>query len=157
MKKLLVFLLLLACFGYLANCDQFVEASIFGKISAKRACFLMQNAPNDQLFEEVEVVLSGNQVFCFCEFSFAEEFYKVHKDEIDGVQLYFDGVKPNEFFEKLDCQNISSKSVSGGCLYEAYTPYFLKSVNDGGKKVNIQLFCKDGEMVVGLPLIFTGF
>ena len=63
----------------------------------------------------------------------------------------------SSFFEKFDCQNISSKSVLGGCLYEAYTPYFLKSVNDGGKKVNIQLFCKDGEIVVGLPLIFTGF
>ena len=156
-KKLLVFLLLLVCFAYVANCDQFVEVALFDKISAKRVCFLMQNEEIGTLDEKIEVVLSGNQAFCFCDISLAKGFYETHKDVVDGIQVYIEGGKPKEVLNLLQCQNLSSKEFDGGVLYEGYTSSFGEWLNDDGVRLNVQLYFKNGEIVLGLPFIFTGF
>lgn len=117
----------------------------------------MENADIGEVDERIEVVLSGNQCFYFCDFPVAEEFYDNYKGDVLGVQVYFDAVDVQDVLDMFNCQTVSSQTISGGVLYTAFTSQYNAGLVENGRKTNIQIYFKNGEVIVGFPQIFTGF
>lgn len=153
MKKLFVFLILLGCL-----CSTFAfknqKNPIFDAKNVEKVCFVDEKSYDDDFF--VESVQCGDMFFNFCSLDEA----KKHIDQLKtfkAMQFYFVSTPAADILESLKAKIVSTERVENIEIINAYTPYFDKSVVVQGKKVNLQLAAKDGDIVAGFPMILTGF
>lgn len=107
--------------------------------------------------EDVEIVPSGDLYFNFFKSEF-ENFYKKYSDNAEAVQFYFLNADLGQMFYDLKFEIIEESKVGDMQVYCGYSPFFQKSYFLDGKKCNLQFACyKNGEVVIGFPIILTGF
>lgn len=152
MKKLIVFVLLLAC---LASTLAFKnEKNPIFSLPAQQVCFVDEKSYADKF--EVETVQCGDLIFNFC--SLEEAKKNLEKVEnFKAMQFYFSTTSFEEIIKTLKADVVSRENVENLEIINAYTPFFSKSVLLDGKKVNLQIAVKDGLVVAGFPMILTGF
>ena len=152
MKKLVVFVLLLACLG-----ATFVfknEKNPIFSLPAEEVCFVDEKSYADKF--SIETVQCGDLIFNFC--SLKDARANVDKiGDFKAVQFYFSSISVDKILDCLKADIISKEEVEGLEIVNAYTPYFSKSVNIKNKKVNLQIALKEGQIVVGFPMLLTGY
>ena len=146
MKKIVVFLIVLACL-----CVPFVikKQTIFQMPNIASVCLVTGQKEEFAL----QTVQSGDLVFNFCSLEEARQ----HLSEIDvkGLQFYFANQPIDEVLQTLKADIVSEENVNDIYIINAYTPYFADSVFVQNKKVNLQLAISNGKLIAGFPMILT--
>ena len=152
MKKLVVFVLLLACLG--ATFAFKNEKNPLFQMPAEQVCFVDEKSYSD-IFD-VETVQCGDLIFNFCSLQDARENLGKIKD-FKAIQFYFSSISCEELLKTLKAEILSEESPEGLRIINAYTPYFSKSVLIGNKKVNLQIALREERIVAGFPMLLTGY
>lgn len=154
MKKLFVFIALLGC---LCGTMFFkIEKNpIFQLDNVEQVCFVSPRDFSAQL--PVEAVSSGYLMFNYCSLQTAKENLSKLKQDMQCMQLYFQEINVEELFKKLKADVILTEDMGDFVVIDAYTPYFSDCVYLQNKKVNMQLVIKENQVVVGFPMLLTGY
>jgi len=150
MKKLLSFLLIMCC---LASTVFFRNdtTNIFRFENCEKVCFVSEK---DFGFESQR---SGDKIFSFCSYEEAKEVFENIKNDLDGIQFYFKGFDEQDFYKKFNARVVSKSQVEQIRLTCGYTPFFNQVILIDGKKVNFQIANTSDWVIVGFPLILTGY
>lgn len=76
---------------------------------------------------------------------------------IDGAVFYFNSFSFNSFQKQVDFIYQSDKQIQNYDIFYGYSREFSNDVKINGKKINFQLVNNNGEWILGVPLILTGF
>ena len=150
MKKLLLSILILVCISSTLN-FKFDLNPIFSIDGVEKVCFVTKE--NVEGFESVRC---GDNIFNFCTLDQATENLKT-LEQAKSFQLYFSDVNLKDVFDKLKFEEISVSEIGDIKVYCGYTPYSQKSVLIDGKKINVQISAMDEKLIVGFPMILTGY
>ncbi len=151
MKKLVIFLFIIAI---TISSLQFprMEEQIFGVTGVSEVCFVS----NEKFEGEFEVVPCGEKFFNFCSFQNAKDNANLIKNS-DAVQFYTDQDNIKKLLSDIKFQQLSSEEVEEIQILYGYTPYYDSSILLDGKKVNVQIAMTSEKIVVGFPIILTGY
>ncbi len=109
-------------------------------------------------YEEVDCTgrIVKNGKLNYYTFQNNKEFDKINNYE--GVVFYFSKETKLDFFEDICSFAFTQPSkVEDMNVYYGFCPDFSKFVLHENKKVNFQLAEREGDWVLGFPLILTGF
>lgn len=151
MKKLVIFLFIIAI---TISSLQFPrgQSGIFDVAGVNEVCFVA----NEKFEGEFETIACGEKFFNFCSFQNAKDNANLIKDS-DAVQFYTDQDNIEKLLSDIKFQQLSSEEVEGIQILYGYTPYYNSSILLEGKKVNVQIAMTDEKIVVGFPIILTGY
>lgn len=150
MKKLLSFILILimGCLTYFVKNS---ENPLFKCSGVSKVCVITEEFDD----EVADVVECGNKKFIFCSKEEGKELVK--KLQIDGLQFYFENYSLENLQKNLNLTIISEQNIENLLILYAYTPFYQDCVYIDNKKVNAQIVLKDMQIVIGFPLIITGY
>ena len=146
MKNLIVFFLIVSLFAIL-----YFQSPSLPFEEASNACFVV-----DKEIEGFDQIKNGNEYLTQVYEDF-ENFYNLYTENIKGFNLYFKSLDINQFAKKINGQIYQSQSVENIEMYYGYTAMFKDFRYLQGRKVNVQIAVKENEVIVGFPLILTGF
>lgn len=148
MKKLLVFILI----AIFISCTGFVKNSINPLFSvADKVCLIVDNGS----LGYGEIINSGSVDFVYMT---AEEGQKaINEVKTQGVEFYLSSMTAEEILSLLKADVVGESELQGLKLIYAYSPYYQDCILQNGKKVNVQIAAKDDLVVVGFPIILTGY
>lgn len=152
MKKMIAFILILCC---LVSVFQFSNnQTLFGKFqNAASVCLIAEESFDFAQRHES----SGDKIFNYCSLTQAKENFEHISEKLEGVQLYFEDMSALEILQKLQIAQYSQMEMDGMVVYLAYTTLYDDFVLVDGKKINVQIVEKDGQVVCGFPAIITGY
>lgn len=128
---------------------------IFELSDVQQACFVSPYDFADEM--PVESVNSGDLVFNYCSWHTAKaNLSKLNKDA-EGMQLYFQQIDLQNLLVTLKAECVSTEELGDLTVINAYTPYYFDCVYVQNKKVNMQIALKENQVVVGFPMILTGY
>ncbi len=146
MKNLIVFFLIVSLFAFL-----YFQSPSLSFDEACSACFVVEKE-----VEGFDQIKNGND-FLVQVYEDFENFYNSYNEIIKGFNLYFTSLEIDQFAKKVNGQIYQSQSVENIDIYYGYTSMFKDFRYLQGRKVNIQIAVKENEVIVGFPLILTGF
>lgn len=161
MKKLLAFVLILSCLMSTAffknDKNPLLEIDLLTKI-----CFVSDKKYSDEGFESVQC---GDWFFNNCDKKYVKDYYEKYKNQAKAIQYYFksegeDEAKNlfNEIKNTLHFEVVGEQNIEEMTVYNGYSPIFGGNVYVKNKKTNVQIALKnDGEMIVGNPIILSGY
>jgi len=152
MKKLLVFILILACIGS-TSFLKFERTPFFEVAEIEKVCFVSNEKFEKEQFDSVQC---GDYIFNFCDASVAKQKFKELKN-VKSVQFYYKNITVEQLFLKLDVDVVSENALENLVVYNCYTPYFDDFIYLENKKVNMQVVTSNGFIVAGFPVIMTGY
>ena len=76
---------------------------------------------------------------------------------MSAVQFYLKNQDLKALQEKLKYKHISQTTLENLTVYCGYSPYGQDSVYVDGQKANIQIAVEKDLIIVGFPLILTGY
>ena len=117
---------------------------------ATRASFVL-----DQKVEVFDNVQNG-EPYIVEVYSDIENFYRSHSDKIQGFNLYF-SQSVKQVMQNLPGQFYQSQDVEGMQVFYGYTNLYDDFRYVAGKKINVQIAQQQNQVIVGFPLILTGF
>ena len=151
MKKLIIFLFILSLvlggFCFSGKAEQ-----IFDVEGVDRVCFVS----SERYDGEFESVQCGEKFFNFCTFEEAKSKVALVKSS-DAVQFYAQQCELAAMLKRIKFQELSSEEVEGIEVCYGYSPCYPCSIMFDGKKVNVQIAKAGGRVIVGFPMIMTGF
>lgn len=151
MKRLIVFLfVLLAVSG--SFCFVSKIEPIFAVDGVDKVCFV-SSAEFGGRFESVKC---GDKFFNFCTFEEAKEKASLVKT-CDAVQFYAKQSDLKKLLAQIKFQQLSCEEIEGIEICYGFSPCYASAVLLDGKKVNVQIAKVDGNVIVGFPMILTGF
>ena len=118
--------------------------------SAVRASFVLK-----QQVEGYDYVQNGDEYIVEV-YSDIESFYQKYSDKIKGFNLYF-SENAEQIIQTLSGQIYRSQDVEGMKIYYGYTNLYNDFRYVSGKKINVQIAEQENQVIVGFPLILTGF
>ena len=121
---------------------------------ANRVCFVSSEKLE---VEEVDSVFCGDLVFNYCSLEAAKIFVKETAMNFDGVQFEFEKKSESEILDMFKGEKLFEEEIDGIRLVYCFSPYYDKYVVLNHEKVNMQLAYKDERLIVGFPLILTGY
>ena len=120
----------------------------------EKVCFVTSGEVD---FQDEKVLTSGNQSYVTVDAARADEIRK-QLAQIDGYILYF---SPKTSVESLLEQFFDYKNPSyllaGYTIYDGYTSKYFDFCMLNGRKYNVQLAVTPEAIIVGFPMILTGF
>lgn len=151
MKRLIVFLFIIAL---VAGGFSFVDKAeaIFMASGVDRVCFV-SSTKYDGDFETVQC---GDKFFNYCTSEQARENAALVK-KADAVQFYAEQDKLENLLRQIHFQELYNETVEGIEICYGYSPCYSSAVLLEGKKVNVQVAKVDGQVIVGFPMIMTGY
>ena len=153
MKKLIVFLLIISTlFSTMAFKNQ--ENVLFSIEGLEKVCFVC----DFEIVEEgVESVESGDLFFNYCVSGLGKVIYKKYHQRLQALQFYYVDVEAENLIERLKIDVVERGEVEQIEVCFGYSPYLSKSYLLDGKKVNVQLAVTEEFVIVGNPIILTGY
>ena len=115
---------------------------------SQRVTLVCNDLPSQYLNEAIK---SGNDFYITTTTERAKSLAK--ELDVRGYVLYFNKDKKIDFVD----YTLSDSNIDGYRVVTGYTNRFQKYRIVDGKKVNIQIAYTGEKIVVGLPLILTGF
>ena len=82
---------------------------------------------------------------------------QMFKKDMSAVQFYLKNQDLKALQKKLKYKHISQTNLENLTVYCGYSPYGQDSVYVDGQKVNIQIAVGEDLIIVGFPLILTGY
>lgn len=106
--------------------------------------------------EDAQITFSGGQTYV----TVAESQTKNVRNQLRKVQgtiYYFNDLsKEKQLFSLLNFK-MPEKNIAGSRVVTGYTSSYKDFVLVDNKKVNVQIAVTDSQIIVGFPLILTGF
>lgn len=118
--------------------------------NAARASFVLE-----EKVEGYDYVQNGDEYIVEV-YSDIERFYQKYSDQIKGFNLYF-SENVEQIIQTLSGQIYRSQDVEGMKIYYGYTNLYNDFRYVSGKKINVQIAEQEKQVIVGFPLILTGF
>lgn len=150
MKKLAVFLIA----GVLISLVGIIQSdNIFDLKGIESAKFVMtaEVAQN----EELDFVQSGADAIVEIKQSELKEKYQKYSPK--SIVLEFEKGKTQYITDFLNLSLASEQEIDGIRIIYGYTSFYKDSQYIDGKKINVMLVEKDDCVLVGFPIIMTGF
>lgn len=127
---------------------------LFETSGVEKVCFISSDKHDK---EGVEAVICGDKFFNFCSLETAKKYLESLQKNADGIQFYFEDLNLDKLFKKIKYQPVTKTNLDEMTIYCGYSPYYQSCVMLQNKKVNVQVAVMDGEVVVGFPMILTGY
>ena len=153
MKKFLIFLLVGICLSIVIP-SKYKEGVLSLVEDANRVCFVSSEKLE---VEEVESVFSGDLVFNYCSLGKAKELIGEVQSNLEGIHFEFEEKSEAEILSVFKGEKVYEEVVDGIRIVYCFSPYYQKCITLNGEKVNMQIAFKDSELIVGFPLILTGY
>ena len=150
MKKLIVFILLLACLGSTVGFKSNINP-IFSLGNVEKVCFV-----SGEKIDGLESVVCGEKFFNYCSLRQAKENLDKIRNS-DSYQIYLNEIDVKKVFDLLKFEQISVIELERVTVYCGYSVYGDKSVLIDGKKVNVQIAVTGEGVIAGFPMILTGY
>lgn len=150
MKRMIVFLLL-----FIVACSilYFKEQTKIDDFDFYKVTFVSKDYK-----EEFKNYISknGNQYYYTFD-NLQSKNFNINSLKLDGVVYYLDdNIDVNKLLSKLDFF-YQGKNVEDYQIYYGYDVDIKDFVYVGGKKINIQIVKRSNDIVLGSPLILTGY
>lgn len=153
MKKLIAFVLLvsiLISFGRNVGKDNVFD--IF--FNASKVCLISEKQFD---IDAKEKVVCGEKIFYYCDVNVAKDAYVKEMQYIDAVQFYFENEEIERILQKVGVRHYWESQIGDLKIYCGYSILFDDFVWVDGKKVNVQIAVREGEIICGFPVILTGY
>lgn len=148
---MLVFIFLAICLSLTSLKNESVDF-LLNDFRVENVCFV--TAENVES-EEVEPVMCGNKYFNYCTVDVAKKL--INEIDYDAIQLYLNTESFENLKKTLKYQNVKMEKIDNLCIFYGYTPFYQDCVYIDNKKVNVQFVLNDNNLVVGFPMILTGY
>lgn len=150
MKRIVAFIILALCgFGIIVGSNK-GEYCFDG---LEKVCFVT----NDLSLSSAEnAVISGNYVYITVNPDEAKEVYNNLKD-IKGYVLYFNKDCRERLIGNLLDYHSTEYYVGDTCVINGYSTDYVDYRLVDGKKYNVQMAFTEENIIVGYPMILTGF
>ncbi len=150
MKKLLLFFIVIII-GLSINF--FKSDDIFSIPNINSVCFVADySAVKDKNLDFVEC---GNDAIVFSNIEDAREIY--YDLEPKCTVLSLQNTSLDQIKDLLKINYSFNQDLEGLTITYGYTPSFDKFQYVDGKKINVQIVEKSDEMLIGFPIIMTGY
>ncbi len=149
MKKLLAFIFaVLPLFGLSFLRGE--KSEIFEIPGIEKVCIVTKQNPAKQ---NALSTLGYNYVFVKPD----EASSLSNEIETEGILLYISNDNLNKIQKSLNMLVFSTEEVEGKKIIQGYTEKYKDSITLRNKKVNVQIAVENGKMIVGFPMILSGF
>ncbi len=150
MKRLLIFLMfiLIIIIVYINK-----DKGLFNYKNITKVCIISKNS---DIFAKEEVVKNGSQFYYILSREEAEDNVKTF-DEIDGVVLYLENSNVEKIASYYHISYHQGKDIEDYKIYYGYTPRYSKFQFINGRKINAQIVVGNEQIILGFPMILTGF
>lgn len=148
---MLVFIFLAICLSLTSLKNESVDL-LLNDFRVENVCFV--TAENVES-EEVEPVMCGNKYFNYCTVDVAKKL--INEIDYDAIQLYLNTESFENLKKTLKYQNVKIEKFNELAVFYGYTPLYQDCVYMDNKKVNMQLVLRDDILIVGFPMILTGY
>ncbi len=153
MKKLFVF----AIIGLCLLSTLFFNSKVlplFNFNGVEKVCFVSANKYESADFDSVPC---GDNFFNYCSLETAKKNLDEIKHNMVGIQFYINSEDVDSVLDALNATFVFNETVGDVVVYYAYTTYYDDSVFLNGKKINVQIATYQDKLIVGFPMILTGF
>lgn len=99
-----------------------------------------------------EGVKNGNDFY----YTFYDKEFEEYEENAKALVFYLEKFDCKKFLRGSD-EVFKCQDVEGMQIYEGYNKAFDKSIFVEGKKINFQLVINGDRIVLGIPMIVTGF
>lgn len=151
MKKIIIFVFLAICLS-LTSLKNYSIDLLLSDFEVDNICLVTSEKVEN---EDVEFVVCGNKYFNYCTVDLAKKL--INEIDCDAVQLYFDKELFENLKKTLKYQNVKTEKINNLCIFYGYTSFYQDCVYIDNKKVNVQFVLNDNNLVVGFPMILTGY
>ena len=150
MKKLIAFCLFgLSLFGF-----QFIpkedNKEIFSLSGISQACLVTTDN-----FESENSLTTLDYTYVYAGKDEAFELYKQINPK--AVILFFQNLKPDDLMKSLNMLVLKEEYINDCKIIYGYTSKYNNFRLIENKRVNVQIACKNNEIIAGFPLILSGF
>lgn len=125
---------------------------MFSLNAVEEICFV-----SNERFEGFNQVECGNKIFNYGTLSQAKNNLSALKQKSDSFQFCLEEIELDSLFKLLKFQEIKTSEIDDIMIIYGYTPYGEKSIYLDGKKVNVQIAVRENKLIVGFPMILTGY
>ncbi len=154
MKKLILFILIIACL-FPTMLEKVETNPLFDMQNVEQVCFISENKFE---VDGVESVKSGDLYYNYCSLSIAKANLNEFKKNMKGFQFYFKKEPIENIIQKLKVDILEQITLEDGRnVLCGVTPYYDNYIYMDSKRVNLQISISENEVVVGFPIILTGY
>lgn len=155
MKKMLSFFILTICLfsTSLFKFENFLLFDVCGD-SIEKVCFVKTEEEVGISYENIKC---GDKVFVSCSASVAKENLDKLLNNSAGIEFYLSGFSAQKLISETKFEEISRQNIGDLLVLTGYAPIYQDCVYIQNKKVNMQIAIRDEKIVVGFPMILTGF
>lgn len=150
MKKLAIFII---CAILIVAAKVIPDKNIFEMDEIRNVTFVIDAVAAAE--DELSFVQSGTDAIVEINCDAAQEKYEKYHPK--SVILEFDAHKKDYVAEFLAMQQAQTQNIQDMTIVYGYTSKFDKCQYVDGKKVNVMIVEKQGALLVGFPIIMTGF
>lgn len=151
MKKLIVFILLLSALSS-TSFFKLYNNNIWQIEGLEKVCFV-----GDSQIEDLDYVQCGDLYFNFCTVQKAKENLKNYQKSAKNIQFYIKNDDFSEVFDKIMFEETEKQILNGRTIYLGNSPYFDKFIWTNQQRTNLQISVFENEIIIGSPVILTGF
>ena len=153
---MLIFVLILSCFCLTFSLKKQTNP-LFSFDGVDKVCLISSLNFQEKNIEDMQTVVCGDVYFNYCSLSVAKNNLDVLNKNIKGIQFYLSDVGIEDIIARVNGQIVETSQVGDLKIYYAYSPYYDDCVFVNDKKINMQIAEKEEKIVVGFPLILTGY
>ncbi|MBR1890783.1 MAG: YwmB family TATA-box binding protein [Clostridia bacterium] len=150
MRKLFAFLLILGCLGSVFALGD--KTSVLDVLEPVQVCLVAKEKLDE---EDVNCIECGNMFFNYCSKETAKKL--IQKQDFDAIECYCMDKTYVQIKKLLQIQEVTKEKYGKLVVYTGYTSKFDGHVVVDGRNVNVQIAVSDERVVVGFPLILTGY
>lgn len=151
MKKLVIFLFIIAIVAGSVFVSR-KDIQIFDVSGVEEVCLVSESK-----YERAsESIACGDKFFNYCSFEEAKKGVSEIKD-CDAIQFYTDENQLKGILKTIKFIELYSEEVEGLKLVYGFSACYPSAVMLEGKKVNVQIAERDGRVILGFPMILTGY
>ena len=151
MKRLLIFLLLGLS---LTAVQPFKQDILFDNQQISRACVISKYKNN---FDDCEYIIkNGNQYLHYASRESIKSQMKNFK-QVDGIVLYFEQSSLKELVAFYKIDYFKGGDLLGYQVFYGYTTFYSDYKYISNKKINVQIAVASDHIIIGFPMILTGF
>lgn len=150
MKRLLAFFLLLGILSVLAFYK--TDSNPIFDLKAEQVCFV-----SEKTLKGCSGVQCGDVIFNYCSYEEAVSNLNDLEKESTAVQLYYEDLSFEVLLSFMKANVVVEEEVDGVLVYYLYSPYCKERVLVQNKFVNMQVVLKGHNLIVGMPIILTGY
>lgn len=120
----------------------------------EKVCFVCDK---DFKNEDIESVQCGDVFFNFCSLEVARKNIEMFKKDMSAMQFYLKNQDLTALKKMIKYKSIFQTNLENMTVYCGYSPYGQESVCVDGQKINMQIAVRESDVVVGFPIILTGY